>query len=133
MNSPRTSSVRTCLSYDEKRRLIADADKKKYPTQKALAATYGVSKVTVSTILKKQRREIEEMVTEGDLGLNRKRTKRFKCEDVDTALVEWLHYVDGKLTLSVSTLLEQARRLARELGGNEQEIDENWVHFWGLA
>lgn len=133
MASPRTPKVRTCLSYNEKRCLIADADAKKYQTQKALATAYGVSEVTVSTILRKQRREIEKTLMEGDLGLNRKRIKRFKCKDVDSALVEWLHYADGKLTLSVSTLLEQARRLARQFGENEQEIDENWVRFWRFA
>jgi len=120
-----------CLSYDEKRRLIADA--KKYRTQKALAAAYGVSKVVVSTILKKQRKKIEKMATEGDLAMSRKRTKRFKCENVDKALAEWLHYVDGKLTLCVGMLLEQARLLARQLGENEQEVDENWVSFWRFA
>ena len=90
-----------------KKRLLADANAKKYPTQKMLAAAYGVSSAAVCTILKKQR---EKMATEGDV--SRKRTKRFKCESVDSALVEWLHYVDGKLTLSVTVLLEQARRLA---------------------
>ena len=113
-----------------KKRLLADANAKKYPTQKMLAAAYGVSSAAVCTILKKQR---EKMATEGDVDMSRKRTKRFKCESVDSALVEWLHYVDGKLTLSVTVLLEQARRLAKQLGENEEEIDENWVNFLRFA
>lgn len=121
------------MSYDEKKRLIADADAKKYPTQKALAAAYGVSEVAASGILKKQRERIEKLMIEGDLEISRKRIKRFKCESVDSALVEWLHYADGKLTLSVATLLEQARRLAKQLDENEEEIDENWVGFWRFA
>jgi len=120
------------LSYDEKKRLIADADAKKYPTQKLLAAAYGVSKAAVSAILKKQREKIEKAATDGDLEMGRKRTKRFKCENVDNALVEWLYYADGKLTLSVATLLEQARRLAKQLGEKE-EIDRNWVGISGSA
>ena len=40
------------------------------------------------------------------------------------ALMEWLHYADGKLTLSVAILLEQARRLAKKLDKDEKEIDE---------
>jgi len=130
---PRASKARTCLSYDEKRRLIADADAKKYPMQKSLAAAYGVSKAAVSAILKKQREKVEKTVTDGELEVGRKRTKRFKCEEVDDALVEWLHYADGKLTLSVATLLEQARRLAKQFGENEEEIDRNWVGLWGPA
>lgn len=130
---PRTSKARTCLSYDEKRRLIADADAKKYPMRKSLAAAYGVSKTAVSAILKKQREKVEKAATDGELEMGRKRTKRFKCEKVDDALVEWLHYVDGKLTLSVATLLEQARRLAKQLGEKEEDIDENWVGFLECA
>ena len=132
MTPPGTSKTKTCLSYDEKKRLLADADAKKYATQRALAAAYGISEVAASEILGKQREKIEKAVMEGDLETSRKRTKRFRCENVDSALVEWLHYVDGKLTLSVATLLEQAQRLAKQLGEREEEIDRNWA-FWGCA
>ena len=129
MTSLGPSKARTCLSYDENKRLIADADAKKYPTKKLLAAAYGVSKAAVSAILKKQREKIEKAATDGDLEMGR---KRFKCENVDNALVEWLYYADGKLTLSVATLLEQAQRLAKQLGEKE-EIDRNWVGISGSA
>jgi hypothetical protein len=117
------------LSYDDKKRLITDADAKKYPTQKALAAAYGISEVATSEILRKQREKVEEMATEGDLDMSRKRAKRFKHEDVDNALLEWLHYVDGKLPLTVAMLLEQAQRLAEQLGEKVEVIDTNWVGF----
>ena len=91
-----------------KKRLIAGANAVKYPAQKMLAAAYGVSSAAVCAILEKQREKIEKMATEGDV--SRKRTK---CGSVDSALVEWLHYVDGKLTLSGTVLLERARRLAK--------------------
>ena len=83
-----TSKPRTCLSYDKKRRLIANADAKKYMTQKSLAAAYGISEVVASEIPKGQCEKVEKVTTEGELEMNRKRTKHLKCENVDNALIE---------------------------------------------
>ena len=94
-------------------------------------AAYGISEVAASEILEGQCEKVEAMMIGGELEMSRKRARRFECENVDGALVEWLRCVDGKLMLSVAILLEQVRRrLAKEFGEKEEEMDRNWVSLW---
>ncbi|XP_054709229.1 tigger transposable element-derived protein 4-like [Uloborus diversus] len=117
-------SKRKCLTIKEKISLLNDVESG--IKKKDVAAKYGIPANSVSTILKNKDSILSKA---GEVGnSNAKRVRLCVYDDVDQAVLKWIHSVrDQNLPLSGSLIKEKALQFANALGYSELQASVGWL------
>lgn len=125
MNTPPAQPRRKTLSFEEKIALINAVTNRK-EKKKDVAARFGVRPSTLSTILKAKDR-IFTAVSSGTSGA-RKKLRTSNYEDVDKAVLRWIHDMRTRnVPLNGPMLQQKAREIALRLGCDDFKASPGWL------
>ena len=110
---------RKAYSIDFKLKLLAEVDKGR--KKQDICREFGLPKSSLSTILKDR--------SKLDLAPTRKRARSSKRSDVDEAVLIWFKQaLSSGVPVSGPLLKTKANGLARELGIDDWEASDGWMH-----
>jgi len=124
---------RKSLNFSEKYLIVKEKERNPSITIEALAKKYGCGKSTISEILKKQKNQIVEQFSNGQLRNSAKRFVTVKFDDIEKFLLNWctaafhsnLEGVTGQL------LVFKAQAIAKELQYGESDVNKlniDWIN-----
>ena len=112
---------RKAYSIDFKLKLLAEVDKGR--KKQDICREFGLPKSSLSTILK------DRSKLDLDLAPTRKSAQSLKHSDVDEAVLIWFKQVlSSGVPVSGPLLKTKANGLARELGIDNWEASDGWMH-----
>ena len=117
------ASKRQSYSIEFKLKVLQEVDKNR--KKKDICEEFGIAKSTLSTFIK-DRDKLQDL---NDVAPTRKRTRTALHSDVDEAVLIWF-----KQTLAMNVpingplLKSKANALAEELGINDWEASDGWLH-----
>ena len=116
-------SKRKCLNINDKLKVLESIDKG--CKKKDVAEKFGIPPSSLSTIIKNR----DSILKSSDnAGRERKRVKMCVFEEVDQAVLKWVHVVRNKnVPLSSSLVKQQALKFAQSLGHLNFQASNGWL------
>ncbi|GBO22116.1 Major centromere autoantigen B [Araneus ventricosus] len=115
-------SKRKCLSINEKNLFLHEVDKG--VKKKDIALKFGIPPNSLSNIIK----NCNKIQNYGSLNSCSKRLKTCVYEDVDEAVLKWIHTIrDKNVPISGLFIIEKALQFAKALGYDEFRGSNGWL------
>lgn len=125
----RKMSRRKQLTLDVKTKIrLIEEVQRSGKSRAHIAETYGVSKSTVSTIMKNKDKFLKAMAT-GFVGSRVKRMRVAQHANLENALINWLVRVrgDSKFQISGQEIQDKANQLAKSLNIKDFKCSSGWL------